>query len=85
MQEINWDKRGVRPRPGNVGKQEHTILPVLEARERLQARGVDGPEGLSRRCHCGGHCVIAPFGNEGSSLRETGRQSDPDHELHFED
>lgn len=33
----------------------HTILTVLETREVLEARGVDGSKGLPRRCHGGGH------------------------------
>lgn len=60
-------------------------MTVLEARQGLQARGVDGAEGLSRRCHCGGHCIKALFENETEeSVTETRRQLDPDHELHFE-
>lgn len=36
---------------------EHTILTILETRESLQARGVDGAKRLSRGCHCRRHIV----------------------------
>ena len=44
----NWER-------AEVGREEHTILTVLEAREGLQARGIDGAKGLSRRCHSRRH------------------------------
>lgn len=57
---VNWDVRGgLESKAKQKQEQEHTILAVLEARERLQARGIDGAEGLSRRCHRGGHRIIA--------------------------